>query len=219
MSYSNFREPRRFAAKVRLRMIGKRLYIILSEAVAVFSYPHHFTFPLAIHPNILIVLLIDTSFTVYQLETSTPIHSIFFLTVFEAMAPIGIVSAFFPPSPTFTDKDLPSLNGKVYIVTGSATGVGYETAKILYSAGATVYIGARSAERCREGIKKIEDSTSGVVSGQKGRLESMIVDLADLPTVKLAAQKFLATEVRLDGLIQNAAVMMPPAGSKDKYVS
>ncbi|KAH6666816.1 putative short-chain dehydrogenase [Halenospora varia] len=133
------------------------------------------------------------------------------------MAPVGLLSAFFPPAPTFTDKDLPSLNGKVYIVTGSATGVGYETAKILYSAGATVYIGARSAERCREGIKKIEDSTSGVVSGQKGRLESMVVDLANLSTVKLAAQRFLATEVRLDGLIQNAAVMMPPAGSKDKY--
>jgi len=47
----------------------------------------------------------------------------------------------------------------------------------------------------------------------------MVVDLADLRTVKGAVEGFLAREGRLDVLVHNAAVMTPPAGSKDKLVS
>ena len=122
----------------------------------------------------------------------------------------------FPPAPTFTDKDLPSLVGKVYIVTGAASGVGFELAKILYVAGGTVYIAARSTARCEGAIDKIKTQASGVKSA--GRLESMIVDLADLRTVKGAVDEFLRRETRLDVLVNNAGVMTPPAGSKDKLV-
>lgn len=38
---------------------------------------------------------------------------------------------FFPQNPKFTDRDLPDLHGKVYIVTGSNTGLGKEVARIL----------------------------------------------------------------------------------------
>lgn len=132
------------------------------------------------------------------------------------MAPnISILSALFPPSPHFTDKDLPSLTGKVYIITGAASGVGYELAKILYSAGGTVCIAARSASRCTGAITKLQDEVTGKAVG---RLESMVVDLSDLATVKPAAELFLAKESRLDVLVHNAAVMTPPAGSKDKMV-
>lgn len=124
-------------------------------------------------------------------------------------------SAVFPPAPHFTDKDLPSLTGKVYIITGAASGVGYELAKILYSAGGTVYIAARSASRCTGAITKIENE---VTKRGVGRLESMVVDLSDLATVKPAVEAFLASESRLDVLVHNAAVMTPPAGSKDKMV-
>lgn len=54
------------------------------------------------------------------------------------MAPIPFLSAVFPPEPVFTDANLPSLEGKVYIVTGAASGVGLELAKILFLAGGTV---------------------------------------------------------------------------------
>jgi retinol dehydrogenase-12 len=46
----------------------------------------------------------------------------------------------------------------------------------------------------------------------------MVVDLADLQTVKPAVESFLAREHRLDVLVHNAAVMSPPSGSKDKLV-
>ncbi|KAH6705287.1 putative short-chain dehydrogenase [Leptodontidium sp. 2 PMI_412] len=124
-------------------------------------------------------------------------------------------SAMFPPAPTFTEKDLPSLTGKVYIVTGAASGVGFELAKILYLAGGTVYIAARSTTRCEGAIDKIKTQTSDVKSS--GKLESMVVDLADLRTVKGAVDGFLRRETRLDVLVHNAGVMTPPSGSKDKH--
>lgn len=80
-----------------------------------------------------------------------------------------------------------------------------------------MYIAARSAARCEEGIKKILAETQGG-KAKKGKLESMVVDLADLGTVKPAVQAFFAKETRLDVLMHNAAVMAPPYGSKDKLV-
>ena len=47
----------------------------------------------------------------------------------------------------------------------------------------------------------------------------MVLDLADLSTVKPAVERFLAMEDRLHVLVHNAGVMMPAAGSKTKLVS
>jgi retinol dehydrogenase 12 len=138
------------------------------------------------------------------------------------MAPISTLSAVFPPAPKFTDKTLPAQTGRVFIITGAASGVGFELAKILYLAGGTVYIAARSTARCEGAISKILEQTehSGKDGKERrGKLESMVVDLSDLGTVKSAVEGFLAREGRLDVLVHNAAVMTPPAGSKDKLVS
>jgi NAD(P)-dependent dehydrogenase (short-subunit alcohol dehydrogenase family) len=135
------------------------------------------------------------------------------------MAPISTFSAFFPPSPKFTEKNIPSLKGKVYLITGAASGVGFELAKILYAKGGTVYIAARSTARCEGAIAKITSLLGGAGERQNGELKSMVIDLANLATVKPAAEKFLQEESRLDGLVHNAAVMTPPAGSKDTHVS
>jgi len=86
-----------------------------------------------------------------------------------------------------------------------------------------VYIAARSTSRCEGAIQKLLEQTEDMEIGKggkgKGKLESMVVDLADLGTVKPAVKSFLEKEERLDVLVHNAAVMTPPAGSKDKMVS
>ncbi len=135
--------------------------------------------------------------------------------------PYSTFNAAFPPKPTFTDANLPSLLGKVYIVTGAASGVGYELVKILYLAGGTVYIAARSTARCQGAIDKLLSETAGVSTNgkKKGKLGSLVVDLSDLTTVKSGVESFLEKESRLDVLVHNASVMTPPAGSKDKQVS
>lgn len=40
------------------------------------------------------------------------------------------LSEIFPPTPLFTEKDLPDLSSKVYIVTGGASGIGKELCKV-----------------------------------------------------------------------------------------
>jgi len=50
----------------------------------------------------------------------------------------------FPPKPQFTEEDVPSQIGKVFIVTGGNTGVGYALIKLLYGTGATIYMASRN---------------------------------------------------------------------------
>ncbi|KAF2488864.1 short-chain dehydrogenase [Lophium mytilinum] len=123
---------------------------------------------------------------------------------------MSILSQCFPPAPSFTEKELPDQTGKVVLVTGAASGVGLELAKILYSRNATVYIGARSSSRVQTGVQAIQAAHPS----SKGRLEAFVVDLADLESVKRAVDNFLKQEERLHVVVHNAGVMMPPEGSK-----
>jgi retinol dehydrogenase-12 len=54
--------------------------------------------------------------------------------------------------------------------------------------------------------KEFPDST--------GRLEFLHIDLSDLSTIKPACVEFLQKEKRLDVLVNNAAIMVPPTGSR-----
>ena len=99
-------------------------------------------------------------------------------------------------------------------MTGAASGVGLELAKILYSRNATVYVAARSSIRVDTGIRAIQAAHPS----STGRLESFVIALADLETVKPAVTGFLE-EKKLQVLVHNAGVIMPPAGSRIKHAS
>ncbi|KAI2642712.1 short-chain dehydrogenase [Xylaria nigripes] len=115
-----------------------------------------------------------------------------------------------PGKPTYTEKDIPDLGGKVYIVTGANTGIGKEVARILYSKNAVVWVTARSDEKGANAIASIKEAHPS----STGRLEYLHLDLSDLTTIKASAEKFLAKESRLDVLFNNAGVMRPEYGSK-----
>ncbi|KXH26601.1 hypothetical protein CSIM01_02902 [Colletotrichum simmondsii] len=119
------------------------------------------------------------------------------------------INQLFPPKPAFTEQNLPEQAGRVFIITGGASGIGLELCKILYAANATIYIATRSSEKIAAAIKTIKV----LHSSSNGRLEPLILDLADLTTIKPAVESFLARESRLDVLVHNAGVMMPPQGS------
>lgn len=55
-------------------------------------------------------------------------------------------SQYYPPKATFTEADLTpgSQNGRVFIVTGGNTGIGFELCKLLITTGATIYMASRS---------------------------------------------------------------------------
>ncbi|KAH8647138.1 hypothetical protein BX600DRAFT_150936 [Xylariales sp. PMI_506] len=124
----------------------------------------------------------------------------------------NIVSQFFfIPAPTLTEKNCPDQTGRVFIITGGYSGVGFELCKILYAHNAIVWIAGRSeykAERAILSIKKASPRSNG-------KIKFLRLDLADLSTIKPAVQSFTAQESRLDVLVNNAGIMYPPKGSVD----
>ncbi|KAL6816424.1 hypothetical protein J3E69DRAFT_345417 [Trichoderma sp. SZMC 28015] len=117
-------------------------------------------------------------------------------------------SQFFPPKPTFTEANVGSLDGKVVIVTGGSSGIGFELAKILYQKNAKVYIAARDEEKTRKAIDDIKAS-----GASNGSLEFLLLKLDDLSSIKASADEFKAKESKLHVLWNNAGVSQPPAGS------
>ncbi len=96
------------------------------------------------------------------------------------------------------------LSGKTAIVTGSNTGLGFETALDLYQKGAKVYVACRNEEKGLDAIERMKAISDG------GELVYGRLDLASLSSVKDFAKKIIATESRLDLLVNNAGVMIPP---------
>lgn len=86
------------------------------------------------------------------------------------------------------------LEGKVALVTGSTTGIGFAIAKLLAEEGACVYINGRSPEKVQEAITKIKTS--------KGEVRSAPFNLSD----KAGADTLIAAIPALDILINNLGI-------------
>lgn len=105
-----------------------------------------------------------------------------------------------------------NLSGKTAIVTGSNTGIGYETALDLYKKGAKVYVACRNEEKALNAIEKMK------ADGGTRELVYEHSDLASLSSIKAFADNVLRTESRLDLLINNAGIMIPPPSkTEDGY--
>jgi NAD(P)-dependent dehydrogenase (short-subunit alcohol dehydrogenase family) len=102
-----------------------------------------------------------------------------------------------------------NLSGKTAIVTGSNTGIGYETALDLYKKGAKVYVACRNQEKAHKAIEKMK------AEGGVGELIFKTLDLASLDSVEAFADYVTQTESRLDLLINNAGIMIPPPSKTD----
>ncbi|KAG5653741.1 hypothetical protein H0H81_010998 [Sphagnurus paluster] len=99
-------------------------------------------------------------------------------------------------------KDIPDLTGKVILVTGGNTGIGYETVKHLARRGAKVYLGARDESKATGAIAKLHHEGLGPGNGEVVWLKA---DFSELQSAKQAGELFLKRETRLDVLINNAA--------------
>ena len=103
----------------------------------------------------------------------------------------------------FTATDVPDQTGKTIFITGANTGLGFEAASVLAGQNARVIIGCRSkdkAQQARETILKRHPEADVAI---------VALDLSDLASVKTAADA-VAKEARLDVLINNAGIMIPP---------
>lgn len=103
----------------------------------------------------------------------------------------------------FSAADVGDMTGRTFIVTGANTGLGLETTKVLAQRGARVLMGCRSQSRAMEAIGKIESMFPSA------DLEFVELDQADLGSVRAAADQ-ISREPRLDALVNNAGIMVPP---------
>lgn len=102
----------------------------------------------------------------------------------------------------FNEADtLVDMTGKNCIVTGSNSGIGFETAKSLASRGATVYMVCRNKERGEEAVSKIKSETGNESVHLK------ICDLSSLHQIKHCTTEFTSSNLPLHVLVNNAGLM------------
>ncbi|KAF8601545.1 NAD-P-binding protein [Ceratobasidium sp. AG-I] len=114
----------------------------------------------------------------------------------------------FPPKPQWTIEQIPDLTGQVIIVTGGNAGIGKETCKVLLEKGAKVYMAARSKSKANEAIEWIQAATNGKTP------VFLELDLANLDSVRRAANEFRQKEQELHVLFNNGGVMAAPVEMK-----
>ena len=104
-----------------------------------------------------------------------------------------------------TEK-IPSLTGKTAIVTGSNSGIGFEAAKALAAKNAKIIMACRNIENGEKAATEIRSlfPDSNIIVSE--------LDLGSLASVRAFAGNFLKENDRLDMLINNAGIMMPPYG-------
>ncbi|MFX0120921.1 MAG: oxidoreductase [Promethearchaeota archaeon] len=103
----------------------------------------------------------------------------------------------------WTSEDTPDLNGKVAIVTGANSGIGFATAKALASKKATVILACRDEEKGKGAVQRI---------GSEKNTKLIQLNLASLNSVREFVDTFIDQFIRLDILINNAGIMRVPYG-------
>ncbi|KAH9931772.1 hypothetical protein B0H21DRAFT_760910 [Amylocystis lapponica] len=108
----------------------------------------------------------------------------------------------FPPKPQWSVDEIGDLSGKVALITGANTGI------------AKVYVAARSEGKGKTAVERINTKVSQSVGSRSGSATLLLLDLADLQSVKSAADEFTSKETTLDILLNSGGVMMPPEDPK-----
>lgn len=104
----------------------------------------------------------------------------------------------------WTEDEIQDQSGRVVLITGANSGIGFECTRALAKKGATVVMACRSIRKGNEARKQLLQ----VIPNAK--LVIMELDLSDLDAVRIFAETFRRSYDRLDILMNNAGVMIPP---------
>ena len=105
--------------------------------------------------------------------------------------------------------NIPDQKGKIIIVTGSSSGIGYEAARVLAVKGATVIMAVRNLKKGEAAAQKIK------AASKDADVVVMELNLANLISVRTFVDTFKKKYNSLHVLINNAGVMIPPYGKTD----
>jgi NAD(P)-dependent dehydrogenase (short-subunit alcohol dehydrogenase family) len=104
----------------------------------------------------------------------------------------------------WSESDVPDQTGRVVVVTGANTGIGYEAAAVLAYRGAHVVLAVRNLEKGNAALARI------VAASPRAEVTLQQLDLTSLDSVRSAADALRAAYPRIDLLINNAGVMWTP---------
>lgn len=105
---------------------------------------------------------------------------------------------------TFSLTDFENSPQKVALVTGANIGLGYQTTRAFAAKEIEVVMACRNLEKAQAARQQI------LAEIPSAKLKVMVLDLADLESVKTFAAEFMAQYSQLDLLVNNAGLMMPP---------
>jgi NAD(P)-dependent dehydrogenase (short-subunit alcohol dehydrogenase family) len=108
-------------------------------------------------------------------------------------------------SKPWVEADVPGQTGRTAIVTGANTGLGFEVARVLAERGADVVLACRTPS-------KAEDAAERIRAIAKGQVSIVKLDLASKASIAEAAEELNQSHERIDLLLNNAGLMMPPHG-------
>ena len=104
----------------------------------------------------------------------------------------------------WAEGDVPDQSGRVVVVTGANTGIGYHTAAVLAYRGAHVVLAVRNLEKGNTALSRIVAASPGA------DVTLQALDLSSLDSVRTAADALRSAYPRIDVLINNAGVMYTP---------
>jgi NAD(P)-dependent dehydrogenase (short-subunit alcohol dehydrogenase family) len=104
----------------------------------------------------------------------------------------------------WTADDIPDLSGKVIIVTGANSGLGFEAAKEFARNGAETILACRTIEKGRDALDRIKNEIPDA------KLEARELELGSLKSISIFAEKFKADYSCLNVLLNNAGIMFTP---------
>jgi NAD(P)-dependent dehydrogenase (short-subunit alcohol dehydrogenase family) len=104
----------------------------------------------------------------------------------------------------WTKNNIPDLDGKVFIITGANSGLGYECSLALAEKGATIIMACRNLERGQHSLEAIKSTVPSA------KLDLMELDLASLQSIHSFVNTFKGKYDRLDVLINNGGLVLAP---------
>jgi NAD(P)-dependent dehydrogenase (short-subunit alcohol dehydrogenase family) len=101
----------------------------------------------------------------------------------------------------WTPKRLKTLQGKTYVITGANSGTGFQASRLLLSKGAKVVMLNRNRAKSEQAVAALKSEF-----GTNTDISFVLMDLANLASVRSAADQLLATVPNIDVLICNGAI-------------
>lgn len=109
-------------------------------------------------------------------------------------------------SENWTAENVPDLSGKIIVITGANSGIGYESAREIARKGGEVIVASRNPEKAEAAILKIRKEFPDA------KLKFIELDLANLASIRKFSEEFKSSYTKLDILLNNAGIMLVPFG-------